>query len=364
LRAPPLQTALSTLAEPWLTEVARLLPELLVQRPTLPRPTPLTAQWQRQRLFEALARAFTSDGQPKLLLIDDLQWCDGETLAWLRYLRRFTHNHNGHPHRPASLLILGTVRSEEIDAAHPLTTLLLDLRRNDEITELTLTPLSASETAELAAQLTTTPLTVDAAQSVYSQSEGNPLFVVEMVRARMGEEGVETGDERLETDRQRSGLQSLPPKVYAVIQQRLNQLSPAARQLLGLAATIGRSFSFALLQQASNHPEEELVQQLDELWQRGLVREQATLTYDFSHDRIREAAYALISPVQRPLWQKRVAQALEALSADVLDGVSAQVAMHYEQAGLAPQAIDYYQRAAAVEARRFAHNNAINLSSE
>lgn len=352
LRAPPLQTALSTLAEPWLTEVARLLPELLVERPALPHPAPLTAEWQRQRLFEALARAFTSDGQPKLLLIDDLQWCDGETLAWLRYLRRFTHNHNGQPHRPAPLLILGTARSEEIDAAHPLTTLLLDLRRNDEITELTLTPLNATETAELAAQLTTTPLNADSAQAVYIQSEGSPLFVVEMVRAGMEEWRLDGGDPMI-------GAHALPPKVYAVIQQRLNQLSPAARQLLGLAATIGRSFTFALLQQASSHPEEKLVHWLDELWQRGIVRDQGNHTYDFSHDRIREAAYAAISPIQCALLHKRVALALDAGNNHDLDAVSAQIASHYEQAGMAPQAIVYYQRAATVEVGRFVHNNAI-----
>ncbi|MEZ4726887.1 MAG: BTAD domain-containing putative transcriptional regulator [Caldilineaceae bacterium] len=352
LRAPPLQTALATLAEPWLTEVARLLPELLVEQPTLPRPAPLTAEWQRQRLFEALARAFTSDGQPKLLLIDDLQWCDGETLAWLRYLRRFAGSSKDQPPHPAPLLILGTVRSEEIDADHPLTTLLLDLRRNDEISELTLTPFNERETAELAAQIISTPLLAEAAQTIYHQSEGNPLFVVEMMRS--GVESWRTGDGAAIASRP-----SLPPKVQSVIQQRLNHLSPAARQLLGLAATIGRSFSFALLQQASNHREEELVHWLDELWQRGLVREQGLHTYDFSHDRIREAAYALVSPAQRPLWHKRVVQALEALYVDDLDGVSAQIATHYERAGLASQAITHYQRAAAVEVRRFAHNNAI-----
>lgn len=366
LRSLALQTALATLAEPWLTEVARLLPELLVERPTLPHPAPLTDQWQRQRLFEALARAFTNDGQPKLLLIDDLQWCDGETLAWLRYLRRFTRNSHGHPHRLAPLLLLGTARSEEIDAAHPLTTLLLDLRRNDEIIELTLTPLNATETAELAAQLTMTPLMAEAAQAIYRQSEGNPLFVVEMVRGGLGNGGVETRDWRLETDRQQAGLPSpissllsLPPKVQSVIQRRLNQLSPAARQLLGLAATIGRSFSFALLHQSSNRSEEELVQSLDELWQRGIVRDQDNHTYDFSHDRIREAAYAAISPIQRALLHKWVALALDAGNDHDLDAVSAQIASHYEQAGMAPQAILYYQRAATVEARRFAHNNAI-----
>ncbi|MCE7989531.1 MAG: 6-hydroxy-D-nicotine oxidase [Caldilinea sp. CFX5] len=353
LRSPPLQTALATLADPWLTEVARLLPELLVARPTLPRPAPLTDQWQRQRLFEALARAFTSDGQPKLLLIDDLQWCDGETLAWLHYLCRFTRNHNDHPHRLASLLVLGTARSEEIDAAHPLTALLLDLRRNDEITELPLTPLNASATAELAAQIATTPLMAETAQAIYHQSEGNPLFVVEMVRSGM--ENWRTGDWSASASRS-----SLPPKVQSVIQRRLNQLSLVARQLLGLAATIGRSFSFALLQQASSHLEDELVQRLDELWQRGLVREQGMLTYDFSHDRIRETAYALISPAQRALWHKRVAQALEALYADDLDAVSAQIAVHQERAGILAAAILYYQRAAAVMQRTYANEEAIH----
>ena len=86
LRTPPLQARLARLDKVWLREVARLLPELLIEHPDLPAPEPLTERWQQKRLFEALRHAFTADARPLLLLLDDLQWCDPETLAWLQYL--------------------------------------------------------------------------------------------------------------------------------------------------------------------------------------------------------------------------------------------------------------------------------------
>ena len=64
----------------WLKELARLLPELLVTFPELPHPGPLNEKWQRRHFFEALAKAFLFEDKPKLLFLDDLQWCDRETL--------------------------------------------------------------------------------------------------------------------------------------------------------------------------------------------------------------------------------------------------------------------------------------------
>src|SRR5438552_3111608 len=80
LHAEAFRATLSGLADVWLTEVARLLPDLLVQRPELPRPMPLTEGWQRQHLFEGLARALLGSRRPLLLLLDDVQWSDHETL--------------------------------------------------------------------------------------------------------------------------------------------------------------------------------------------------------------------------------------------------------------------------------------------
>ena len=126
---------------------------------------------------------------------------------------------------------------------------------------------------------------------------------------------------------------ALPPTVQTVIAARLAQLSPQARALIELAATIGREFTFEVLQQASGDDEEMLVRGLDELWQRRIIREIGTNAYDFSHGKLRDVAYASLSAARRRLLHRRVAEALVVVHADGLDSVSAQVAAHYQQAG-------------------------------
>jgi DNA-binding SARP family transcriptional activator len=334
LRSASLREGWQRLDTVWLSELARLLRELLEEQPNLPHPEPLTESWQRQRLFEALARALQAVPAPLLLVLDDLQWCDQETLAWLGYLLRAgLHTH---------LLIVGTVRPEEVGNEHPLTALLLDLRSAGQVTEIKLGPLNLDETAALAAQTTGQTLAPAAAQRLFQETEGNPLFVVETVRTE--------GDWK---DPPSSPLSPhsptpLPPKVHAVIQRRLAQLSPAAQELAGLAAVVGRSFTVPVLAQASGLAEHALLAGLDELWQRRIVREQGSAVYDFSHDRIREVTYAALGPIQRRRWHGRLAVALETHHGSDLDEISGQIAVHCDQAGLPEKAIQYYQRAAEV----------------
>ena len=112
LRSDALAPHLARLEDVWRVEVARILPELLAARPDLPRPAPMTEFGDRLRFFEGLARAMLAAPQPLLLLIDDLQWCDRETLEWLHFLSRF--DPAGAPARPRDRA-LGGAR-----AAHPL----------------------------------------------------------------------------------------------------------------------------------------------------------------------------------------------------------------------------------------------------
>ena len=102
-----------------------------------------------------------------------------------------------------------------------------------------------------------------------------------------------------------------------------------------------------------------LVNSLDELCQRRIVREQGTDGYDFTHDKLREVAYNSLSAARRRLLHRRIAQVLVELNRPMLDAVSGQVATHYEMAGLTEAAIPHYQRAAEVAQRVYANAEAL-----
>jgi DNA-binding SARP family transcriptional activator/predicted ATPase len=356
LRSESLRAPLRQLDKVWLTEVARILPELVAEQPELLRYEPVTEYGQRQRFFEALARAILITPQPLLLLFDDLQWCDQETLEWLHFLLRFDPE--------ARLLVVGVAREEELLPAHPLRTFLLHLRNTMHVTEIPLEPLDAAETAQLASAVANRELDLDEGLHVYHETGGYPLFVVEMVRAGLGRVSARQPEANL-PHRQPplDDARTLPPRMHAVLVGRLLQLSVSARWFVELAATIGREFTLDLLSTAGNTDSDNAVRALDELWHKRIMREHGANSYDFTHDKLREVAYGEISAPQRRMLHRRVAQALETMHADDLDSVSGQLASHYERAGMIEQAIPYYQCAAAVAQRVYANEDAISLLS-
>jgi DNA-binding SARP family transcriptional activator len=348
LRTTLLRQGLLRLDSTWLSEISRVLPELRAERPDLPVPEPMTEYGQRQRFFEALARSVLAAPQPLVLLVDDLQWCDRESIEWLHYLLRFD------PH--ARMLVVGTARDEEIPGQHPLRGLLLQLRSGRiPVTEIALEALDAAESAHLAGHVARRELDEFAALRLFRETEGNPLFVVEMARAGLG------ATPAVVQERPDPVRVALPPKVQAIIESRLAQLSQPAREVARLAAAIGRGFDLDLLLAAGQLAEDAVARALDELWQRRIVREIGANRYDFTHDKIREVTYAEIGPAQRRLLHHRIAEALERLHADALDAVSGSIAAHHERAGLEVKAIELYQRAAVVALRTYANEDAIDL---
>jgi predicted ATPase len=141
-----------------------------------------------------------------------------------------------------------------------------------------------------------------------------------------------------------------------MIESRLAQLSAPARELIGLAATIGREFTSDVIAEASEADDETLARSLAELWRRGLVRAEGANVYAFSHHKVREAAYLAVSPARSRRDHLRVAGALERLQPHAPAAVSGQIAEHYERAGSVERAVTWYERAA--EAAQGLHVNA------
>lgn len=336
LNLPPLEPV-------WIAELSRLLPELL-KRNTKP-PPPLTEAWQRVRLFEALARAVLGAGQKTLLLIEDLHWCDQDTLEWLHYLLRFD------PQAP--ILVVGTARSEEIEANLGLEHMLACLRQEGGLPlehgalEIELGRLSQEETGQLAAHAAGKALESRLGALIYQETEGCPLFIVETVRAELFKQGGIPG------------VQPLPYKTRAVLEHRIRQLSPVTHDLCLLAATIGRSFSLAVLRRACILAEPDLIRGLEELLHRRVVREIGQNSFDFSHDKLRDAALAGASGARRQMLHRQVADALVDLAGSDLENRSGEIAGHYDEAGSAGLAIHYYRMAGENARKIYANQRAL-----
>ena len=328
---------LAQLNKLWLTEIARLLPEILVDHPNLSPPGPLKEPWQRHRFFEALARDMLAK-QPLVLLLDDLQWCDSDSIEWLHYLSHFDPQ--------SRLLIVSTLNPSDLVPDSSPEVLLSTLRRSSSLTEINLKPLNEDETALLVSNVSGKEVSKAESARLFKETKGNPLFALEMIRSGLPE-------------KEQANNGQNPKTIQNAFEARLSQLSAPARELTGLAATVGRAFTFDVLAHASDVSEDELMRGLDELWQRKIVREQAANAYDFSHSKLGEAAYAGLDTVKQQLLHRRVAEALEATAESDLDLVSGEIASHFEQAGLLDRAIPYYIRAGDSSREVYANQAAI-----
>jgi len=334
LRHPAVQSAVDALDPAWRAEVSRLVPAATGGRAASSRA--MADAWQRHRFFEGLARALIAVRPPLLLVLDNMQWCDEETLAFITFCLGLAGDDQ--------LLVAATLRSDGPDDEHEFADWIARMRATGLLTELSLSPLEAADTAQLAEAISGQPLPQADADLLHAATGGFPLYVIEAVRGTAGPGGTP------------------PPAgdLSAVLRKRLEQAAPAAREVAGLAAAAGTNFTLDLLTEASDLDADVVVEAVDELWRRRIMREFGD-GYDFSHDLLRETAYAEVSPPKRWLLHRRIAQGLELLHAGDTDPVAAQLADQYARAGRPERALAYYRRAADVAAGMFAHAEAIRL---
>jgi tetratricopeptide (TPR) repeat protein len=362
LRTPELRTASRGLEPVWRAEVARLVPESAdppelaawTSKPSAAGPDPDPAgfaglgaptttgerakvdAWRRQRFFEGLARPFLAVGRPLLLVLDNLQWCDQQTLAWTSYLLGLGSG------RPMMVLLCVREHSDGLEA--PTQQWLSTLRAAHALDEIVLDPFGEGPTAELSEALTGRRLSAEESLLLHATTGGFPLYVIEAARASGGAVASVDGVDR----------------VGSVLRRRIGQTSEHAQRTAGLAAALGRDFTLDLLTDASDLDVDTVAHAVDELWRAKIVRELGS-GYDFSHDLLRDAAYELVSPPHRWLLHRRLAQALELSAAGKQDDVAILLAEQYERGGRPDRAREHYERAARVAAARFAARDAVRL---
>jgi len=324
----------------WQGELAKLLPELGEPRSAAVGGNPI-------RVFEAVAHFLRdlASSRPLLLVLENLQWADETSLRLFTFLVRRI---DAWP-----LLMVGIVRKEELGDSTVLRRLLQESDGRSQLRQLSLGALSRADTAALVRALASrdidAPAAVRLANQVWLMSKGNPFMVVESMRA------LETGEIAPV-----HGRLPLPQRVREVISGRLERLSPRARQIVAAAATIGREFDFTLLERAAALGELQTTAGVEELVRKGVIHG-IDDRFDFSHDTIREVAFAQISSHRRKALHRRVATAMEQLPPDDLQLHAAALANHFCEGEVWDKALEYLSRAAMQAAARSANWEAVVL---
>jgi len=267
-------------------------------------------------------------GQGLVLVLDDIQWLDSDSAALLHFVTRI--------YRGAPLLILLLARGGELtDNEHTLRAV-RGIRKAQRIEELEVRPLSRDEIATLVGP----EESVDVAE-IFEASAGNPLYAIELARARSG-----TSDRG-------------PASLLELVRERVEQLPPHAADVLRWGAVLGHAIDIGRLESLSSSSPEDVVDALERLEHHALLRIDATRVhgrYVFSHDVVREAVYGELSHPRRRLMHRKVAYLLSPHTADA--AVATEVAHHASLAGEALLGVRAYTIAGAQSLRVFANGDA------
>lgn len=305
----------------------------------------LTPEQQRQRTLTTLLAMVTSWAEQRsvLLVIEDLHWVDPSTREFLDLLIDQV------PTLPLCVVL----------TCRPSFQPLWGLRTY--LTPLQLAPLSHEHVEAMVKRITGgRPLPSEVMHHIVTRTDGVPLFVEELTRTVLESKILRETEGHYELSAPPTAL-SIPTTLHASLLARLDRLG-TAKGMAQWGATLGRQFSYALLQASSQRAEEALQRDLKSLVDAELLYQRGVpphATYQFKHALIQEAAYASLLRSTRRYYHQRIAQVLTAQFPDTVETQPELVAYHYTEAGLHEQALAYWQQAGQAAQERSAHAEAI-----
>jgi ABC-type oligopeptide transport system substrate-binding subunit len=345
-------------------EVARLVPEVPEIQHGVGATTSPESDQEEARLFDGLARllAGLSARGAIMIVLEDLHWASESTLGLIHFLARHLADYQ--------VLIVGTLRPEAVGLQHPLLALRRRLTREGLVKPLRLSRLSRRAVEAMVAEMSGAGEAVaPLAGRLYQETEGNPFYLMEIVKALFEtgvvhlEEGVWRGDFARISKREIP----LPASVSEAIQARADRLDETAQDALGLAAVLGREFDFDLLNAAWGQGEEATLEALDDLLRHRLIDEGTAAVgrdYVFTHHKIQEVVYAGMPRRRRQHAHARVGGAMERLYGPEAEALASELAFHFDQARqldrmLTEKAIHYLLLAGDQACLAYAHREAI-----
>jgi predicted ATPase len=300
LSSSKLAARLDRLGADELALLATLVPALRRQRPeVLPSPT-LDGSWQRLHLYQALNALLVVSDETTILFLDDAQWCDGQSLEWLQSMVAAQAH--------TRLLVILSVRSGGSEA-QSLTSAKTEMTMRGRLTQIILPRLTGDETRSLATMLADGDLPDDVVDRLHAASNGNPFFVVELVRMLKSAPLSPDGGRR-------DVVLALPESIAAIIEHHLALLSQPARHVLDIGASIGKNFSIALLARIDKLSDETRILALDELVRFDLIRPVDEYVLGFSHELIHEVVCAQLGELRRRHLRQLITQAVADLYGD------------------------------------------------
>ncbi|MDQ4124896.1 MAG: AAA family ATPase, partial [Actinomycetota bacterium] len=338
---------------PGAADVAHILPELHDLYPAIPHPPTQDPEGARFRLFDSTATFLRRTGEacPHVLVFDDLHAADEPSLLLLRFVARSL--------RDARLVVVAAYRDTELPRAEALADAVGELRREPAWRPLHLEGLGPGEVARVVELIGGSQPEPALADAIHRRTEGNPLFVAELVRLLAAEGGL---------DRMTAAVwrPNVPQGVREVIAHRLRHLSEGCKDALEVASVLGREFDVDAVARVSGCARADVLDLLDEAERAGVVLTSTDRldAYRFSHGLVRDGVYGGLTTGERRKLHRRALEVLEDLFASTRDEHLAELAHHALEAapeGDAQTAVEYARLAAEQAGTLLAYEEAARL---
>jgi predicted ATPase len=345
--------------------VRRYAPMWLVQLPGLvsePELERLQRQVQgatRARMVRELAEVLDvmAAEAPLVLVLEDLHWSDHSSLECLACL--------AHRREPARLLMLGTYRqAEAVIRGHPLRGMVQELCGRGQAAELSLEVLPAEDVAAYVAGRLGGPAAAALAAFIYERTDGNALFMVNMLE-HLVQEGRVVRRAREWTLREEAEKAGVPEGLRQLLVRRLEALRPEERRVLEAASVVGEAFAVAAVAAGIGASVEDVEEVCERLAAPHHFLEDGGLTtwpdgtrggsYRFQHVLYQQVLYEGLGAARRMQLHRRIGAQLETSYGAQVGEIAAQLAIHFEQGGDVGRDIHYLQQVAENAVKRDAY---------